>query len=456
MLIQRKLQIVFAVLALVLVSLFLLLDQSRLRQVERSQWVTHTEEVLASLASLDAGAIEADMAVREYVMGGDPRYLESHRHALASLERHTESVARLTADDPDQARRVLGLRDAARNQVGAWRRLIELRNERGPAAAPRAFAGGGTRREIEEVHARIAEMGDEQRALLARRKEQLRASNSALLLASATSGGLVLGLLALAYLLFSRDAAHRASLELKLQQKNVELEDASRLKSEFLTNMSHELRSPLNGIMGYTGMLLMKLPGPLTADQDMQLRVVQGSARHLLSLINDLLDLAKIESGKVDVNLETLFCQEVVEQVVSTLRPLAQAKSIDLEARFPAAPVRAKTDRRAFSQILINLTNNAIKFTEKGSVRLELCERSDAGSCVAAVEVIDTGVGVPPEDQPRLFHAFEQLNSGKSQAEGTGLGLYVSVRLAALIGGRIHFQSEYGKGSRFTVLIPKA
>jgi signal transduction histidine kinase len=262
----------------------------------------------------------------------------------------------------------------------------------------------------------------------------------------------VFGLLLSAYVIFRMDGRQRESLERQLRETNQQLQDVSRLKSEFVVYMSHELRTPLNAIIGYTGTLLMRLPGPLTADQEKQLKTIQHSGRHLLSLVNELLDLAKIESGKTEVHLEALLCREVIEQVVSTLRPLAQAKSIELEAKFPDQPVRATTDRRAFNQILINLTNNAIKFTEKGWVRLELCERNG----LATVDIIDTGIGVRTEDQARLFQAFEQVRPGMVLREGTGLGLYLSGRLAELIGGRIEFESEYGRGSRFTVLVPRA
>jgi protein-histidine pros-kinase len=267
---------------------------------------------------------------------------------------------------------------------------------------------------------------------------------------------LVFGLLITAYLLLRRDAIQRRSLEQRLVRKNAKLADASRLKSEFLAHMSHELRTPLNAILGFAGTLLMKLPGPLTADQQKQLLVIQKSARHLLSLINDLLDVAKIESGKVEIHLEVVLCREIIEHVIATLRPLAEGKNIRLEARFPEQPVHAKADRRAFNQILINLTSNAVKFTEKGSVILELGERADVTGAMAVVDVVDTGAGVRPEEQPRLFSAFEQLGSTKSRADGTGLGLYVSGKLAALLGGRIDFKSEYGRGSRFTLLVPKA
>src|SRR5215813_4010122 len=164
----------------------------------------------------------------------------------------------------------------------------------------------------------------------------------------------------------------QAALQVKnfeLQEKNIELENANLAKDRFLASMSHELRTPLNAIIGFTGTLLMKLPGPLTVDQDKQLRTVQGSARHLLSLINDLLDLAKIESGKVELRLEPVICQRVVQEVATALRPLAETKGLVFEVTTPTVDLIIQTDHRALSQILLNLTNNAIKFTEQGEVR---------------------------------------------------------------------------------------
>jgi PAS domain S-box-containing protein len=154
-----------------------------------------------------------------------------------------------------------------------------------------------------------------------------------------------------------RDVTDRKRVERALQQKNVELEQASRAKDRFLASMSHELRTPLNAIIGFTGTLLMRLPGPLTPDQAHQLETVRTSARHLLSLINDLLDLARIQSGKVEVNSEPVVCQRVVEEVATTLRPLAEAKGLTFDVTLPARDVIARTDRRALSQILLNLTN---------------------------------------------------------------------------------------------------
>jgi protein-histidine pros-kinase len=253
-----------------------------------------------------------------------------------------------------------------------------------------------------------------------------------------------------------RDISDRKQSERTLQEKNIELEKASRAKDHFLATMSHELRTPLNAIIGFTGTLLMRLPGPLTPDQEKQLRTVQTSARHLLSLINDLLDLAKIESGKVELNPETLGCQGVIQEVITALQPLAEAKGLRFETRVPTAEVVVRADRRALSQILLNLVNNAIKFTEMGSITLEVVQReATEGKGVVECIVSDTGVGIRTEDQGKLFQAFTQIDaSGKRRHEGTGLGLHLSGRLAELLDGRIAFKSEFGRGSTFTLSLP--
>ncbi len=253
----------------------------------------------------------------------------------------------------------------------------------------------------------------------------------------------------------ARDVTERKRFEQTLQEKNIELENASLAKDRFLASMSHELRTPLNAIIGFTGTLLMKLPGPLTADQEKQLATIQASSRHLLSLINDLLDLAKIESGKVELNMETLNCQSIIEDVSATLRALAEGKNLKFEVSVPEHDLVIRTDRRSLTQILINLTNNAIKFTEKGLVRIELHGREDNGNTLAEITVVDTGIGIRTKDQTRLFQAFMQVDSSSTRPyEGTGLGLHVSQKLARMIGGHVSFESEYGKGSRFSICVP--
>jgi PAS domain S-box-containing protein len=252
-----------------------------------------------------------------------------------------------------------------------------------------------------------------------------------------------------------RDTSERERIEQALQEKNIELENANRAKDRFLASMSHELRTPLNAIIGFTGTLLMKLPGPLNADQERQLQIIQGSARHLLSLINDLLDLTKIESGKVELQVEPLSCLRLIEDLLPIFRPEAQRKGLALRFEAPDEDVVLRADRRALQQIMINLINNAIKFTERGEIRVALAQVQTDDRRALSISVADTGSGITGESQAQLFQAFTQVDgSAARQLGGTGLGLYLSQRLAAMLGGRIMFQSEYGRGSIFTLALP--
>lgn len=248
-----------------------------------------------------------------------------------------------------------------------------------------------------------------------------------------------------------RDISDRKRIEHALQEQNVELANAIQAKDRFLASMSHELRTPLNAVIGFTGMLLMKLPGPLTDEQEQQLRLIKSSAAHLLSLINDLLDLAKIESGKVEINLSPVDCREVLDEVAATLRPLAEIKGLRFDLDAPE-PIIINADRRALSQIVINLANNAIKFTETGRITVSLRRGADGKAMIA---VADTGRGIRSDEVVRLFEPFAQLGGDTARTqEGTGLGLHLSQKLAGLLGGDIACASTFGAGSIFTLTLP--
>lgn len=254
-----------------------------------------------------------------------------------------------------------------------------------------------------------------------------------------------------------RDITERKRFERALQEKNDELESANLAKDRFLASMSHELRTPLNAIIGFSGMLLMKLPGPLNAVQEHQLKTVQSNARHLLALINDLLDVAKINAGKVDLHPEAVNAHALVGDIITSLQPMAHAKGLELSAGDIVTDATLMTDRRALSQILINLTNNAIKFTERGSVHIHVERvRRDGGPAIR-FSVEDTGPGIRVEDQPRLFQAFAQGQDSRRQGlEGTGLGLHLSREFARLLDGELDFRSQPGHGSVFTLTLKEA
>jgi len=252
-----------------------------------------------------------------------------------------------------------------------------------------------------------------------------------------------------------RDVTERVEFEHRLEELNAELQDASEAKDRFLASMSHELRTPLNAIVGFTGTLLMKLAGPLTAEQERQLKVVQWSARHLLSLINDILDLAKVRSGKRELTFERVPVQQVVEDVAASLASVAKEKGLEFEHAVEADAQFVTTDRRTLRQILLNLTDNAIKYSETGSVRIAVYRSARNGAGTIDVRVSDTGVGIKPEDLNKLFTAFERLDTLNTRSvAGTGLGLHLSRSLAELLGGDLGAESTLGAGSTFTLTLP--
>ena len=251
-----------------------------------------------------------------------------------------------------------------------------------------------------------------------------------------------------------RDISERKRFEKVLRDKNRELEAANTAKDRFLASMSHEIRTPLNGIIGYTGILLMRLAGDLTAKQEEQLKTIRLCGNHLLSLINDLLNLARIGAGQFDLVQEAVDCGEVLEEVAAALGPLATAKGLKLTIKVPGSKVIITTSHRVLWQIVTNLVSNAIKFTLTGQVCLELRSVGTNHDVRTEIAVQDTGIGVRAEDQGKLFEAFSRIYDPSTESEeGTGLGLHTSQKLAALIDGKITVTSEYHKGSTFTLIL---
>lgn len=255
-------------------------------------------------------------------------------------------------------------------------------------------------------------------------------------------------------------------LERKVAERTADLEAAreraeaaDRIKSAFLATMSHELRTPLNSIIGFTGIILQGLAGPLNPEQGKQLGMVRSSARHLLDLINDVLDISKIEAGQLEVRPAPFDLRASVEHVAASVRPLAAQKGLSLDVVVSPALESIASDRRRVEQVLLNLLNNAIKFTQRGGVTLtaDVVEGAadGTGSCVR-VRVSDTGIGMKADDLATLFQPFRQLDAGLGREhEGTGLGLAICRRLLELLGGSVTVESERGRGSVFTVSLPR-
>jgi len=270
----------------------------------------------------------------------------------------------------------------------------------------------------------------------------------------------VLGRLTMNHLEMRKQARELAGKERRLQAalesitgKNRELLEAANMKNRFLASMSHELRTPLNSIIGFSEILADGGAGAVNPDQKEYLGDILSSGRHLLSLINDILDLAKVEAGKMEVFPSPFALQDAVAEIGAVMRPQVMKKKLRFESAVAGDLPAVVLDVKLFKQMLFNLLSNAVKFTPEGgdvSLRIEA-----AGDGFFAVKVIDTGIGIRADDLGRLFREFEQLDGGPERAyQGTGLGLALTRRIARILGGDVSVESEFGKGSTFTALLP--
>jgi len=255
-----------------------------------------------------------------------------------------------------------------------------------------------------------------------------------------------------------REKVREATAELAeqnelLRRQAFQLEQASALKSQFLANVSHELRTPLNAIMGYTHLMLEGVSGAISAAQQDKLARVDANARHLLSVINDLLDITRIESGKMPVQVERIRLPELIDEVMTEVEPVIAGTRLAVTRSLPEELPDIETDRQKVKQIVLNLLSNALKFTPEGSVAIRLDHHGPAGEISIAVS--DTGIGIAEENQKTIFEAFEQADSSYARRQGgTGLGLTICRRLASLLDGRIALASRLGEGSTFTLFLP--
>jgi signal transduction histidine kinase len=246
-------------------------------------------------------------------------------------------------------------------------------------------------------------------------------------------------------------ALQNARLFREIEAKSRELEVASRHKSQFLANMSHELRTPLNAILGYTELLVDGIYGDLSPKAGDVMTRIDRSGKHLLGLINDVLDLSKIEAGQLELGLTEYSLKEVVHAVVTQIEALAAEKGLILQVTVAPDLPAGRGDERRLAQVLLNLVGNAIKFTEVGSVRVVAYREGDA----FVVSVADTGPGVAEADRQRIFEEFQQADSSTTRKKGgTGLGLSIAKRIVELHGGKLWVDSAVGRGSTFSFRVP--
>ncbi|MGE0405211.1 MAG: response regulator [Candidatus Korobacteraceae bacterium] len=420
----------------------------------------HTYRVMDELQKVRRDTRRAVASVQAFLISGDQGQLEPYYTSLHTLPIKLNLLRQLTSDNPAQQKRLSQLEQDIHETLTILEAVRIRYEQQGLQAARELLVANQGYEIIGHVDITEAELRREEERLLHLRDQALEArarqANIITLLALATAFGLV----GTVYISFRNYIGERRRIVQLIETQNRELEErnraaerANRLKSEFLANMSHELRTPMNAILGFSELLEQEAAQQLLPKQQRWVQHIRTAGQHLLQLINDILDLSKIEAGRLDLRLEEFRIASAIPEVLSVISPAAISKNIAVSATVPEDIV-IRADRIRFKQIIYNLLSNAVKFTpEAGSVRVE-CKKTDE---MAVITVTDTGMGIREADQTIIFQDFRQAgkNAGGVK-EGTGLGLAISRRLVQMHNGRIWVESEPGKGSQFGFTVPLA
>ncbi|HEY1755305.1 MAG TPA: response regulator [Bryobacteraceae bacterium] len=435
--------------------------------ITNSTSIAHTRRIINQVDALTVAIADAGSAARGYVIAGTQNHLERYDHAYDEIQRTLSDLRALTRDNPRQQLRLGAIAAPLADTLAFYQRIIGL-NEGGQHADAADMVLSAQEEALNTgLRKQLLDIKSEETSLLLQSTDS--ADSSARQSTVALIGGSLLSILILSLVFrhLHREVATRkrseeglaqlgAQLQIanqRLERSNDELARASRLKSDFLSSMSHEFRTPLNAITGYSELLAEDATGPLSERQRRFVGHIQRGAKHLLDLINDILDLSKIEAGKIEMHPERVTVRETLFEVIAAIRPLAIAKSIEIDCRVPEHDA-VYADRLRFKQIAFNLLSNALKFTPaKGSVWIE----SSIEGRMMTISVCDTGSGIPTHEHESIFENFYQAGaSTKGLREGTGLGLAIVKRLVMLQGGTIRVESEPGAGSRFRFELPVA
>jgi signal transduction histidine kinase len=419
---------------------------------DRDKWLEHTHEVLSNLQELLTSMQTITSSGRGFVITGEESNLVPYRAAISSMEQHQAAIRKLTVDNPVQQRELPILERLEGERVQHANMVINLRRTKGIDAVEDAVRSGASQQTTNEFQVIVTQMQDEELRLLALRnadvKRSFRETRAILLF------GTILGLLITSVAGWSvqRFNSRRALDEQALLEEKERAEVANRAKSFFLANMSHELRTPLNAIIGFSQIIKDETMGPGRPIYANYAKDICGAGEHLLEIINNLLDLSKIEAGKTELNEELSDPSEIVGASLSAMRVQAASKKIALTANIPLGTPFIRGDALRLRQVLINLVSNAVKFTEAGHVTVSV-------ACDAAqgfrFTVADTGIGMSPVEIKKALEPFGQVEHAITKKyEGTGLGLPLAQRLVELHGGHLVIDSVKGVGTTVSVHLP--
>jgi signal transduction histidine kinase len=423
------------------------------RFADSSARVERTHVMLRTLEELFSIVTGAETGSRGFEITGDARFLDPYRRAEVEAVARLRSLESLTNGDPAQRSRVDRLTPLVAQRFAILDESIRLRTNAGFDDAAYAARTGPGRVVTDSIRRVLDAMSGAETERLRERsaQEQRSLRRATSLVAISFLAAVALGIAAA--LVVSRDIRRRFQAEEEARRAKEVAEAASRAKSEFLAMMSHELRTPLNSVIGFSNVLLRNQSGSLSDRELLYLQRIRASGKHLLSLIDEVLDLSKIEAGRMRLERAPVMLGELVSDTVTSFEGLLRDRPITLETEIPNHLTPIMTDPAKLLQVLTNLIGNAVKFTERGRVLVRIV--ADAASRKPErIEVVDTGIGIPAGRQAAIFDAFEQADSSTGRRYGgTGLGLAVSKSLCDLLGYRLEVRSEMGVGSVFSVIM---
>ena len=409
------------------------------QQARAAELTDHAYEVLGRLNKTFEHILDAETGQRGYLITGREEYLEPYHAALQQIQQDLADLKASTSDNFFQQLFCDKLMPVVDDKLQEMKNTIELRRNYGFNAAAAIVLSGQDKQRMDRIRKVIHEMQKEELRLLSERRQivQARAWHVKLsVLLGLPAGMIIMGLLG--HWISRTNIRHKYELE---------------LKNQFLANMSHEIRTPMNAIIGFSDLLSTE---ELTADQLDYVQTIRNSGEHLLGLINDILDFSKIEAGRMKVERIDCSLKKILDNIYAMAKFKADEKGIAFSIHaFQDFPEKLRTDPSRLSQCLINLVNNAIKFTEEGHVYVNVSLEQRDRHTFVRFDVEDTGIGIPANRQDAVFESFTQADGSTTRKYGgTGLGLAITKQLTRLLGGEVSLVSQEGRGSVFTLVIP--
>ncbi len=460
----------FSVLVCLLFSLVILtLAGWRLMQWRSNiGWMLRAQKAMTLLERIISNVEKAETAERGYLLTSRPSSLTEYERAVSDTNQSLSSVPLIEQVFPSEHAGLEKIREQVRSRLEYMTETVRLQRSGDTERARNHTIAPPARKALDGIRAAADDVRRDCLAVLEQRSEQQRQITADAQWRLVSGFLLILLLLLLAWARLDRalhmhevtaESLHKSESELRdktalLENQNAEILRATQLKSEFLANMSHELRTPLNGITGFAEVLIDGLAGPVNNSQRDYLEEILGGSRHLLRLVEDVLDLSKVEAGKMTFRPELVDLEKSIQETIQMLAFMADPKRIQVVSEIDADGKHAYLDPARFKQVLFNYLSNAVKFTPSdGKVIIRVIAEADTWF---RLEVEDTGVGISAEDQKGLFKEFHQLDTSVAkQFQGAGLGLALTKRIVEAQGGRVGLLSQVGVGSTFFALLPR-